>query len=106
MRLSSSADLIARAAPASTGQASHAKADRQRTLAAVRGAIRTDRSLAAARWSRRGARTRSDFRGNDRNPKGRDAERLGCATGAGERDPTSGRGPPKTSETESRAYQP
>jgi hypothetical protein len=33
--------------------------------------------------------------GNDRYPKGRDAERLGCAPGAGERDPTSGRGPPK-----------
>lgn len=34
------------------------------------------------------------LRGNDRHPKGRDAERLGCAC-AGERDPTSGRGPPK-----------
>ena len=30
--------------------------------------------------------------GNDRHPKGRDAQRLGCARGAGERDPTSGRG--------------
>jgi len=34
-------------------------------------------------------------RGNDRHPKGRDAEQLGCAlSGAGERDPTNGRGPP------------
>ena len=36
------------------------------------------------------------LRGNDRHPKGRDAERLGCAAGAGERDPTTGRGPPQT----------
>lgn len=34
------------------------------------------------------------LRGNDRHPKGRDAERLGCAAGAGERDPTSRRGRP------------
>lgn len=37
----------------------------------------------------------SPCRGNDRTPKGRDAKRLGGADGAGERDPTNGRGPPK-----------
>jgi len=33
---------------------------------------------------------RSGLRGNDRRPKGRDAERLGCAAGAGERSLMAG----------------
>jgi hypothetical protein len=32
----------------------------------------------------------SGLRGNDRNPKGRDAKRLGCARGAGERSLMAG----------------
>ena len=44
------------------------------------------------------ART-ANSRGNDRTPQGRDAKRLGGADGAGERDPTNGRGPPKTCES-------
>ena len=63
----------------------------------VSGVVERDKDSAAPRiedWPL----ARSGLRGNDRYPKGRDAQRLGCAPGAGERDPTSGRGPPKPAD--------
>ena len=61
----------------------------------------TGRKLNRSFWS---VLACNGLRGNDRHPKGRDAERLGCAAGAGERDPTSRRGPPKPSEISFTTY--